>query len=180
VRTALYPRIVRALRLARAFFGKKYVHDGVVIRGDDAFIRATVEALQLLKSKAPDVYALLQMHIGDVVAAKPSGVIPRALRHLPKTMVTMGPSYSERSTVEYAGALAHEIYHCELYRRAQRGDPHHLVPANEYSGEHAESLCLRYQCDVLRRLGLPEAHIDRYESRLKSKWWEVPLDQRDW
>jgi len=180
VRTGLYPGIIRALRFARAFFGKKYVHDGVAIRGDEAFIRATVEALELLKSKTPDVYALVQMHIGDVVAGKPSGVLTSALRHLPTTMLTMGPSYSEGSPVEYAGALAHEIYHCELYRRAQRGDPHRAVAANEYSGEQAEFLCLRYQCDVLRRLGLSEAHIDRYESSLKSKWWEVPFDQRHW
>jgi hypothetical protein len=180
VRTSLYPRMIRALRFARAFFGKKHVHDGLTIRGDEAFIRATVEALELLKSKAPDVYALVQMHIGNVVAGKSSGVLPRALRHLPTTMLTMGPSYSEGSTVEYAGALAHETYHCELYRRAQRGDPHRAVPANEYSGEQAESSCLRYQCDVLRRLGLSEAHIDRYESSLKSKWWEVPFDERHW
>jgi hypothetical protein len=180
MRTAMYPRIIRTLRLVRAFFGKKYVHDGVALRGDDAFIRATVEALELLKSKAPDVYALLQMHVGDVVAGKPSGVLTKALRHLPTTMVTMSRSYSECSTMEYAGGLAHEIYHCELYRRAQRGDPHRSVPANEYSGEHAESLCLRYQCDVLRRLGLPEARIDLYESSLKSRWWEVPYDQRHW
>lgn len=75
MRTAMYPRIIRTLRLVRAFFGKKYVHDGVALRGDDAFIRAIVEALELLKSKAPDVYALLQMHVGDVVAGKPSGVL---------------------------------------------------------------------------------------------------------
>ena len=151
-----------------------------MIRGDDAFVRATVEALELLKSRTPDAYALLEMHIGDVVSGQPSGVAISALRHLPKTMIVMGLSYSEHSTVEYAGALAHETYHCELYRRAQGGDPHGSVPTNVYSGKDAESLCLRYQCDVLRRLGLADAHIARYESALESNWWEVPFDQRDW
>jgi hypothetical protein len=180
VRSPLYSRVVRAFRLAKVVFGNRYVHERITIRGDEAFIRATVEALELLKSKAPGAYALLQTHIGDVVAVKPSGVATEALRHLPTTMITMGPSYSQGSTVEYAGALAHETYHCELYRRAQQGDPHRSVQAEEYSGERAESLCLKYQCDVLRQLGLPEAHIDRYENGLVSRWWEVPFGQRDW
>ena len=176
--TALHARTIRALRLARTFFGNKHVHDGIAIRGNEAFIRATVDALELLKSKAPDVYALLRMHIGDVVAAKPSGVLITPLRHFATTLVAVGTI--ERSTAEYAAGLAHEVYHCELYRRAQQADPHRSVPANAYSGEHAESLCLKYQCDVLRRLGVAEGRIERYESSLKSKWWEVPIDQRDW
>ena len=173
-------KIILVLRFAKTLLGKKHVHDGVAIRGDDEFIRATVQALELLNSRAPDVYALLKTHIADVVSHKPSGVLTGALRQLPKTVVTMSRSYTERSTVEYAGALAHEIYHCELYRRAQRADPHGSVPANAHSGKDAERLCLSYQCDVLRRLGLDEAHVNRYESSLESKWWEVPLDQRDW
>ena len=156
------------------------MHGGVVIRGDDAFVRATIEVLELLKAKTPDVYALVEEHIGYVVSGKPSGVVVRGLARFPTTMVLIGPAYSQRSIVEYAGALAHETYHCELYRRAEQLAPARPVPSHAHSGEHAESLCLRYQCDVLRRLGLDEAQIDRYERSLESKWWEVPFAQRSW
>jgi hypothetical protein len=179
VSSALYRRIIFALRLTRALCGKKHMHDGIAIRGDDAFVRATVGALELLKAKTPDVYALLQKHIADVVSAKRSGVLTRALRYIPKTLVLFGPSYSGNSTVEYAGALAHEAYHCELYRRAQVDSPNLSVPASAYSGEYAETLCLNYQCDVLRRLGLDQARIEQYESTLKSKWWQIPFHQKD-
>ena len=156
------------------------MHGGSVVCGDDAFVRATIEALELLKAKTPDVYALLEKHIGYVVSGKPSGVVVTGLARFPTTMVLMGPSYSQGSIVEYAGTLAHESYHCELYRRAEHTAPGSPVPEHAHSGENAESLCLRYQCDVLRRLGLDEAQIDRYERSLESKWWEVPFDQRSW
>jgi hypothetical protein len=156
------------------------MHGGVVVRGDDAFVRATIDALELLKAKTPDVYALLEKHVGFVISGKPSAVVVRGLARFPTTMVVMGPAYFERSAVEYAGALAHETYHCELYRHAEQSAPGRPVPRHAYSGEHAETLCLRYQCDVLRRLGLDEAHIDRYEKSLESRWWEVPFDQRSW
>ncbi len=156
------------------------MHGGVTARGDDAFVRATVEALELLKAKTPDVYALLEKHIETVISGKPSGVFAWGLARYPATIMLMGPAYAKGSVVEYAGALAHEAYHCELYRRAEQSAPGGLVPRHAYSGEHAESLCLKYQCDVLRRLGLDEALIDRYESGLQTKWWEVPFDQRSW
>jgi hypothetical protein len=156
------------------------MHDGIAIRGDADFVRATVEALQLLKAKTPGVYVLLQEHIGDIVSFKHSGVFTHSLRHIPTTLVLISPCYSESSAVEYAGALAHETYHCELYRRGQAGGPRGSVPTTAYSGEYAESLCLKYQCDVLRQLGLDEARIARYESSLKSKWWETPFSQRHW
>ena len=156
------------------------MHGGVVVCGDDAFVRATIEALELLKAKTPDVYALLKKHIGYVVSGKPSGVAVTGLARFPTTMVLMGSSYSQGSIVEYAGALAHETYHCELYRRAEQTTPGRPVPEHAHSEEYEESLCLRYQCDVLRQLGLDEAQIDRYERSLESKWWEVPFDQQNW
>ena len=157
------------------------MHGTVVVRGDDAFVRATIEALELLKAKTPDVYALLERHIGDIVSGKPSGVVVIGLARFPTTLVVMGPAYSQRSMVKNAGALAHETYHCELYRRAEQLAPGRPVPIHAYSGEYAETLCLRYQCDVLKRLGLDEAEVDRYErSSLESRWWEVPFDQQSW
>lgn len=79
------------------------------------------------------------------------------------------PAYPKASAIEYAGALAHEAYHCELYRRVEQSAAGGQVPRQAYSGENAEALCLKYQCDVLRRLGLDAALIDRYEGGLQSK-----------
>jgi hypothetical protein len=175
----LYKRIIITLRIIKALLGKKHVHETVTIRGNKEFISSTIKALNLLKEKVPDAYELVQRHIGDIVSGKPSGVFPDML-WLGPTFVIMGPSYSEGSTIEYAGALAHEAYHCELYRTAERHDPDDSVQSNAYSGEHAERSCLQYQCNVLRKLGLEESAIKEYESGLRTRWWEVPFERREW
>jgi hypothetical protein len=138
---------------------------GVTIVGDNAFVRETTAALKLLKNRTPDVYALLQKHIGCVVSSKPTRVsshffaaccVTSLLAYAPTTVVLMRPYGSELPIEERAGILAHETYHAELYRRAQNGDRHQVPPENAYAGERAETLCVAYQCEVLRRLGLDE------------------------
>lgn len=179
---AWYRRAITLRRIRKALFNPG---NGVVIIGDDAFVRVTTEALQLLKSKTPDVYALLQKHIGCIVSSKPRRVSSQAfaacclasfLAHSPTTAVLMRPFGCEISTEVRAGILAHETYHAELYRRAQDGNPRQAVPANAYSGEQAETLCILYECDVLRRLGVDEWDIHRNKRLLESKWWEKQGD----
>ena len=118
--------------------------------------------------------------IENVISGKHSAVMIGGLSRYAATMILVGPAYPKASVIEYAGALAHEAYHCELYRRAEQFASGGQVPKHAYSGEHAEAMCLKYQCDVLRRLGLDETLTNRYESSLPSKWWDVPLDQRNW
>jgi hypothetical protein len=175
----LYRRIVITVRIIRALFGKKRIYGTVTVRGNEEFISATIKALELLKEKTPEAHELVQKHIGDIVSGKPSGVFPDIL-WLGPTFVIMGPAYSEGSTIEYAGAIAHEAYHCELYTQGENDNPSNAVPPNTYSGEHAERLCLQYQCAVLRKLGLDEENIKEYESGLHTRWWEVPFERRDW
>ena len=92
----------------------------------------------------------------------------------------MRPYGSEISIEVRAGILAHETYHAELYRRAQNGNPRRKPPDNAYySGEYAETLCISYECKVLRRLGADEWTIYRTERMLESKWWEAPGDGWD-
>jgi hypothetical protein len=163
-------------------FGRRQTHGRVTVIGEGAFVRATIDVLELLKTKTPDVYTLLEKHIWIVISGKHSCVVVNALAHMPTTMTVVGLAQHQRqSVIENAGGLAHEAYHCELYRRAEQSAHGGLVPKQAYSGEHAESMCLEYQCEVLRRLGLDEALIDRfYESSLQSRWWEVPYEQIDW
>ena len=66
-----YRRAMKRRRIVKALFNSR---GGVTILGDDAFVRATTEALELLKNKTPDVYALMQKHIGCVVSSKPTRV----------------------------------------------------------------------------------------------------------
>jgi hypothetical protein len=82
----------------------------------------------------------------------------------------------ELSIEERAGILAHETYHAELYRRAQNGNSHQAVPKNAYTGEHAESVCVACECDVLRRLGVDEWDVHQHQRSLESRWWEAPGD----
>ena len=175
----LYRRLKITVRIIRALLGKRRMHETVTICGHEEFIISTVKALELLKEKAPDAYELLRRYVGNIISGKPSGVFPDIL-WLGPTFVIIGSSYSEGSTIEYAGALAHEAYHCELYTNAERENPGKSVEATAYSGEHAERLCLQYQCDVLRRLGLDEKDIKQYESAMDTRWWDVPFDRQDW
>jgi hypothetical protein len=176
-----YRRTNEAVHLTRMLlFGRRQTHGRVTVIGKGAFVRATIDALELLKTKTPDVYALLEKHIWIVISGKRSCVVVSALARSPTTMTVVGPIYLKESVIEYAGGLAHEAYHCELYRRAEQSAHDGLVPKQAYSGEHAESMCLKYQCEVLRRLGLDEALIDRYESSLQSRWREVPYEKQDW
>jgi len=169
-------------RIVKALFNSR---GGVTIVGDDAFVRATTAALELLKNRTPDVYALLQKHIGCVVSSKPTRVsghffaaccLTSLLAYAPATVVLMRLFGSELPIEERAGILAHETYHAELYRHAQNANPHQAPPANACSGERAETLCVAYECDVLRRLGLDEWDVNRQVRMLESKWWEAPGD----
>jgi hypothetical protein len=174
-----YRRIIISIRISRALLGKKWIYATVAIHGNTEFINATIKALEILKEQIPDAYNLVLKHVGDIVSGKPSGVFPDML-WLGPTFVIMGPAYSERTAIEYAGALAHEAYHCELYRRAEMNGHGSSVPVHAYAGEDAEKLCLDYQCDVLRRLGLDQSIIEEYENGLQTRWWEIPFEQRDW
>ena len=174
-------RAMTRRRIARAIFNPR----DLVIIGDDAFVRLTTEALDLLKSKTPDVYALLRKHIGCIVSSKPKRFSRQSfaacclaglLAYAPTTAVLMRPYGSEISTEVRAAILAHETYHAELYRRAQNGDPRLAPPRDAYSGEHAETMCVSYECDVMRRLGVDEWDIHQTQRRLKSKWWEARGD----
>jgi hypothetical protein len=172
-------RNVITFRFIKALCGPKLVYETLKIRGSPEFIDATVKALDRLREKAPEAYELVRKYIGDIVSNTPSGVFPELLR-LGPACVVIGPAYSGGSTVEYAGALAHEAYHCELYANAEKDGRGNPADPDSYSGERAEALCLQYQCAVLRDLGLEEGRIKQYEGRLESKWWEVPFEERNW
>ena len=183
---ARYRIAITRRRIVNALFNPR---GGVVIIGDDAFVRATTEALELLKNKTPDVYALLQKHIGCVVSSKPKRVSSQSfaacclvslLAHFSTTAVLMRPYGAELRIEQRAGILAHETYHAELYRLAQSRNPRQKRPDTiYYSGEYAETLCISYECKVLRRLGADEWTIYRTERMLESKWWEAPGDGWD-
>jgi hypothetical protein len=180
---AWYRRAITRRRIVNALLNPG---GGVVILGDDAFVRANTEALELLKSKTPDVYALVLKHVGCLVSSKPVRVSSHSfaacclvslLAHFSTTAVLMRPFGAELRIEQRAGILAHETYHAELYRLAQNRNPRQAVPEkNVYSGEYAESLCVAYQCKVLRRLGADEWEIYRTQRMLESKWWEAEGD----
>jgi len=178
----------RAITRHRMFKAVLNPRGEVVIIGDGGFVRGITEAFELLKNKTPDVYALLQKHVGCIVSSKPTRVskqtfaaccITSFLALAPTTAVLVRPYVSEISIEQRAGILAHETYHAELYRLAQRGNPRQKVPDDAYAGEYAESLCVAYQCKVLRRLGADVFSIYRMERHLESKWWESPGDGWD-
>src|SRR5215470_16206826 len=111
---AWYRRALTRHRIAKALSNPR---GGVEIIGDDAFVSATAEALELLKNKTPDVYALLQKHVGCIVSSKPTRFSKQAfaaccitglLALTPTTAVLMRPYCSELAIEQRAGILAHE------------------------------------------------------------------------
>jgi hypothetical protein len=176
---AWYRRDRRWGRIVHALFNSRR---GVEIIGDDTFIRLTSEALELLRTQVPDVYALLRKHVGCIVSSKPLGSRSAAiaccyvslLAFAPTTAVLMRPYGHELPIEQRAAILAHETYHAELYRIGQDGHPRRQPPVDTYSGERAETLCVAYECDVLRRLGVDEWDVRHNERKLESRWWESP------
>jgi len=86
-----------------------------------------------------------------------------------------------KDLIRYAGGLAHESYHCKLYMDYQKEHPEtKKVPKSAHSGEDAERQCLKYEIEVLKKLGADKKLIDYLENRaMKTRWWEVPSELRE-
>ena len=175
-------RVGVLMQIIKGYLGPRTKVGTITVFGSRDFILRTSRAIKLLKTKAPDAHRLLHEYIGVIILATPSGVFTRQLSRTSATMITMSHKMSCVPLTEYAAALAHEAFHCELYVRYEKANPGKLVPKPEdiEGGERGESLCLEYQCDILRQLGVSEDRVQQYEKSLETRWWEVPFEERNW
>jgi hypothetical protein len=112
------------------------IKEGVEIVGDVAFVAWTSEALKLLELESPEHYALVQLHLREVLQSSErtetdpeSGVcsITELTAHAPGWEVVDQLAW-------FASVLVHEAHHVMLYRKGK-----------VYYGAEGEPSCLGEQ-----------------------------------
>ncbi|NOQ63808.1 MAG: hypothetical protein GQ582_04790 [Methyloprofundus sp.] len=131
------------------------VIEQIKLVGSSEFISNTEASLELLKTSAPVVFAKIQDSIATIEQAEYSHMW--AGEEPPRYAVADTDSFY--STQWYAGAIAHEAKHSELYQAylAEHGLP---VPDSIWRSDAAEQLCVDYQIEVLKKINAPQFDID--------------------
>lgn len=108
----------------------------VEIIGEPGFFDQTERALSLLLDRAPDAHAKVLAHIGVIEQGEHSGMW--AFEDPP--MLDVNDRTAFHSLTWYAGAIAHDATHSELYHAyvSEYGFP---VPEETWAGVEAEAFC---------------------------------------
>lgn len=127
----------------------------IKVVGSNEFITQTEAALELLKNLSPVAFEKIQKYIGIIEQGKSSHMW--AYEEPPRYEVDDIASFY--SIKWYAGTIAHEAKHSEIYHQyqAKHGLP---VPADVWSSVDAEKICIEYQIDVMKKINAPQFDID--------------------
>jgi hypothetical protein len=82
--------------------------------------------------------------------------------------------------IEYAGALGHEAYHCELYRKPKGTILVALCSQMHIPGRTLRGYVFNTNAMCLEDLGWMKEILKEYDSGLHTRWWAVPFERRDW
>jgi hypothetical protein len=149
----------------------------IVIKGDDNCRNQTFAALNLLNERDLEALKIVEKYIGTIECIdKGSGMY--SWENPPRFVVgtvTMGGG-----TMWYAGSILHDSWHSKLYNDYHDAHPNDYVPAEIYSGETGETICVGHQYDTMVKLGADQGTLDWIKASLATKYWEVPYDQRSW
>lgn len=134
-------------------------YDEVLIIGNADFIEQTQKALAVLQNNAPDAFEKVQKYIGIIEQGLHSGMW--AYEDPPRFEVNDVTAFY--SITWYAGAIAHDATHSELYHEYQGryGTP---VPYDIWAGVDAENDTIIYQSHVLELINAPQYEIDSINS----------------
>lgn len=129
--------------------------DKIKVVGNNEFITQTKSSLEILKNLAPIAFEKIQKYIGTIEQGEFSHMW--AFESPPRYEVSNKDSFY--SIKWYAGAIAHESKHSELYQeyQAKHGLP---VPDNIWSSDKAEKTCIDYQIDIMKKINAPQLDID--------------------
>jgi hypothetical protein len=131
---------------------------GITIRGNDEFLLRTREALMLLSPLAQ--FQIIRGNLAVIRQARRSGMKAAAKN---PTFLVGKPTWSH-SPVWYAGAIAHDAYHAELYADAKQRSEGKEPQADCWTGTEAEKNCLAFQRQVLADLNADQTilkYVDR-------------------
>jgi hypothetical protein len=120
----------------------------IEVRGSGEFRAWTEQALELLKTRAPDHYQEVIASIRVIESIESgSGMYVQEKRYVVGQVTAYAPGYTpERQLLWYAGTIVHDAHHSALF---SRGEPH--------SGKQAEIACLRVQKAALEKMDSGQA-----------------------
>ena len=127
----------------------------VEIIGSERFTNQIVQALTLLKRKAPEAHGIVISYVKRIEQGARSGMW--AYKTPPK--FEMGDRTTFYSVTWCAAAIAHDSLHSKLYHN-YKAMQHGPVPDAIWTGTEAEKLCMQHQLAVMERIGAPKNEID--------------------
>ena len=159
-----------------------FVH-GIEVRGNAEFRLRTRQALALLFPL--EQFQIIRANLSIIRQGRRSGMKAWAAK---PTFLVGKPTWSH-SPAWYAGAIAHDAYHAELYSSAKQRGADKEPQADCWTGTEAEKKCLAFQHQVLLALST-DATIVNYVDRCAqnptyqghNKGWRSWLDylKRRW
>lgn len=153
----------------------------IIIDGSSDCVTRTYQALNLLKSKDIDHYNLAMTYIGKITCTTSgAGTGMYAWEKPPRFQI--GMDSVNASIPWYAGDIVHDAWHSKLYNDYMAtADPSVVYAPNDiWTGETAELACIEVQYESLSAIGGSQAELDWLKEVAKTKYWEVPPDQRWW
>jgi hypothetical protein len=151
------------------------IYKKIEIVGSKEFESATKNALNLLdKTKESSI---IREHIGRIRESPKSGM--REDEDVP----TFEVSYAEwnYSSIWYAGVIAHDSCHSNLYFDAKKTNGGAEPPQDAWTGRGAEQKCLDFQLTILEELGADD-YTMQYVGKLRENptYQDVSYNSRSW
>jgi hypothetical protein len=124
------------------------------------------DALNLIKEKSKEYDDFVNGNIGIIKCVeKGSGVF--VWKKPP--ILNLGEDTYKVDKEWLAGSIIHDACHVVQYKNSR-----------SYIGESAESECLDIQLDFLKTINADNKYIEIVQNSLKTKYWEIPYEQRSW
>jgi hypothetical protein len=150
-------------------------YNSIEIHGKPQFQAQVTNALELLRTKAPDAYEVVAREIGDIRESAHSGM--RAWQNPP--VFEMADPTAFFSVTWCAGSIAHDSWHSKLYHDYLRNNSNSSrVPDEVWTGESAEKKCVAHQARVMKAIGATHEEIDWLQTT--NDFWNVKYRDRNW
>jgi len=155
----------------------EYAPIEIDIVGNAECVEDTESALHLLQATSPSSYQEVSENI-SIIECVTEGSGMYAYEQEPRFVV--GDATREAGALWYASAIVHDATHSKLYNEYRESHPGERVPDTIWTGEDAEMTCLEAQASALDDMGAPKNTIEAVLGAIETKYWEVPIDERDW
>ena len=124
--------------------------------GEKKFIKTITRALNLLRYKAAGAFAVVRENVGRIQQGK---VTRMWVKEDPPT-ITIRKKDAYHTDTFTAGILAHEAYHSKLFSEGKSAS------AGSYTSIQEEEMkCIRFEKDVLQKIGAPRYEIEMAEAQ---------------